>query len=90
LIFYYLLTSGFNKQIEKLQKGASYPAVTDSEVKGIIINFPKSLSTQLSVVSQLNTLSTETKRLESIYEQKLAHLDELRKSLLKKAFSGEL
>lgn len=44
---------------------------------------------QLSIVSQLDTLSTETKRLEAIYLQKLAYLDELRKSLLKKAFNGE-
>ena len=48
------------------------------------------LQTQKSIVSHLNTLSTETKRLESIYQKKLTKLDELRKSLLKKAFNGEL
>ena len=48
------------------------------------------LSKQLSIVSQLDTLSTETKRLETIYKRKLACIDELKKSLLKKAFSGDL
>ena len=29
-----------------MQKGASYPAVTDAEVKSVLISFPKSLKTQ--------------------------------------------
>ncbi len=89
-IFYFLLTYGFNKQMEKLQKGASYPAVTDSEVKNIIIPFPKSLKEQQAIVKKLDALSTETKKLESIYEKKIADLEELKKSVLQKAFSGEL
>ena len=32
----------------------------------------------------------DTQRLESIYKQKLAALDELKKSLLQQAFSGAL
>jgi len=34
--------------------------------------------------------SAETKKLEDIYQQKLADLEELKKSVLKKAFNGEL
>lgn len=90
LVFYFLLTSGFNKQMERLQKGASYPAVTDSEVKGIYIPFPRSLKAQETIVKKLNTLSTETKKLETIYQQKLNDLEELKKSILQKAFRGEL
>ena len=47
-------------------------------------------SQQRSTVSVLNALSTETRRLESIYQQKLAALEELKKSLLHEAFSGRL
>ena len=90
LVFYFILTYGFNKQMEKLQKGASYPAVTDSEVKGIYIPFPKSLKTQQKIVQKLDELSTETKKLETIYQQKLVALDELKKSILNQAFSGQL
>ena len=39
---------------------------------------------------KLDALSEETRRLESIYQQKLAALDELKKSLLHQAFSGEI
>ncbi len=39
---------------------------------------------------RFDELVVEVKRLETIYQQKLAALDELKKSLLHKAFSGEL
>ena len=53
--------------MEKLQKGASYPAVTDNEVKSIIIPYPKSKYEQQTIVANLDALSAETKRLEAIY-----------------------
>ena len=90
LIFYFLLTRDFNKKMEKMQKGASYPAVNDSEVKSIIISYPRSLTEQKSIAAKLDALSAETKKLEAIYQQKLADLEELKKSVLKKAFAGEV
>lgn len=90
LVYYFLLTYSFNKQMEKLQKGASYPAVTDSEVKGIYISFPKSLKEQQTIVQKLDALFTETKKLEAIYQQKINDLEELKKSVLQRAFAGEL
>jgi len=41
-------------------------------------------------VARIEELSAKTQRLEFIYQQKLAALDELKKSLLHQAFSGEL
>lgn len=90
LVFYFLLTKGFNNQMEKLQKGASYPAVTDSEVRNIFILFPKSISEQKLIVAKLDKLSEQTKKLEEIYKKKLDNLEELKKSILKKVFSGDL
>lgn len=54
------------------------------------ISYPKSLTEQKSIVKKLDALSAETKKLETIYKQKTADLEELKKSVLKKAFSGEL
>jgi type I restriction enzyme S subunit len=45
---------------------------------------------QCTAAAGLDVLSTETDRLASIYQQKLAALDDLKKSLLHQAFSGEL
>jgi type I restriction enzyme S subunit len=44
----------------------------------------------ITFVSKLDSLYSETSRLESLYQQKIAALDELKKSILQKAFSGEL
>ena len=49
-----------------------------------------SISEQRAIVSKLNDLDDEAQRLESIYQQKLAALDALKKSLLHQAFSGQL
>ena len=54
------------------------------------ICFPKSLKTQQAIVQKLNNLSAETKKLEAIYKQKILDLEELKKSVLQKAFSGDL
>jgi len=53
-LHYFLLTDEFNGQMEKLQKGASYPAVTDAEVKSILLRYPKSLSEQQRIVCTLD------------------------------------
>lgn len=56
-------------------------------------NFPvpmPPLSEQKQVSKQINELQVQTKKLEQIYTQKLQDLDELKQSLLQKAFNGEL
>ena len=45
---------------------------------------------QRAIAGRLEALSAETKRLEEIYQSKLEALDELKKSVLAKAFDGEL
>ena len=42
------------------------------------------------VIKKINLLSSEIKKLEVIYEQKLRDLEELKKSIMQKAFNGEL
>jgi type I restriction enzyme S subunit len=49
-----------------------------------------SLTEQKTIVKKLDELAQETHRLESIYRQKLTALDNLKKSLLHQAFSGQL
>ena len=49
-----------------------------------------SMNEQKRIAGNLEALAAETQRLTRIYEQKLAALAELKKSLLHQAFSGEL
>ncbi|MBV6475925.1 MAG: hypothetical protein MOGDAGHF_01502 [Rhodocyclaceae bacterium] len=58
-------------------------------IQDLKISLP-TIAKQIEVASWLDALLEETQRLESIYQQKLAALDELRESLLHQAFSGVL
>ncbi len=69
--------------------GSAIPQLTVPMIKEYEVAVP-SLSEQQSIVERLDTLSAETKRLEAIYQQKIVALDELKKTLLQKAFRGEL
>ena len=60
---------------------------------GIIKELPlllPPLERQREIVGSLDSLREETQRLESIYHHKLDALNELKKSILHQAFSGEL
>lgn len=89
-LFFYLLTSTFMDRMKTLQRGASYPAVSDNDVKGSILSIPVSKKIEENNVSIMKELRTNTNDLILQYKQKLTGLDELKKSILQKAFSGEL
>lgn len=48
------------------------------------------LKEQQTIVRQLDALRAETQKLEAVYQQKMDDLEELKKSILQKAFSGGL
>ena len=52
--------------------------------------FPKNLTEQNKYVTQLDQLLEQTNLLQEKYKQKLANLEELKTSILEKAFKGEL
>jgi type I restriction enzyme S subunit len=87
---YLLISSPIQKRIIEKGTGATVQGIKASLLKKIEIYFPKSLPEQKAIVKKLDALSAETKKLETIYKQKLADLEELKKSILKKAFNGEL
>ena len=74
----------------KPSKGATISRLYNSNLTSIKIVFPKSLGEQKKLINEMNILSTETKKLEVIYQQKIKDLEELKKSILQKAFAGEL
>ena len=87
-----ILTSKFYKGqlLFTGEQGATRQAITKAQLEVFKVTFPKLLKAQQTIVKKLNALSTETKKLETIYEQKLSDLEELKKSILQKAFRGEL
>jgi type I restriction enzyme S subunit len=87
-LFYFLLTDEFNGQMEKLQKGASYPAVTDTEVKNIFLRYPKSLSEQQRIVAILDEAFAGIAKAKANAEQNLKNAKELFESHLQGVFEN--
>ena len=63
--------------------------ITRYMLDDVVISFPP-IEKQNEVVQKLNALHLEIKKLEAIYQQKINDLEELKKSVLQKAFAGEL
>jgi len=59
-------------------------------LKELRIGYPVVAKQQVLISERLDSLLEETHRLESLYQQKLTALDDLKKSLLHQAFSGAL
>jgi type I restriction enzyme S subunit len=73
---------------KELDKGTTLPSLVKKDL--ITMSYPKSKEEQKCIVTQLNDLQIETKKLETIYQQKLDNLEEMKKSMLQKAFEGGL
>ena len=87
-IKFWLKSSLFFDQLDR-GNGATVDTLTIQKLQSVELFLPP-IDEQLKIVAQLDSLSEETQRLESLYQRKLAALDELKKSLLHQAFSGQL
>jgi type I restriction enzyme S subunit len=76
-------------KIDDYVSGMAQPKLNQAMLNKIPIPFP-SLEEQQTIVRQLDALRAETQKLEAAYQQKIADLEELKKSILQKAFAGEL
>jgi type I restriction enzyme S subunit len=87
---YILKNPLFLKKAIGMKTGAAIRRIILKNLKQIKISFPSSIKEQQTIVRQLDALRAETQKLEAVYQQKLADLEELKKSILQKAFAGEL
>ena len=90
LYWYFTKTKNYWEQANNLQSGAAQPHFNGAAVKQVVFPFPKSINEQKFLIEKFEDISTETKKLEAIYQQKIQDLEELKKSVLGKAFRGQL
>jgi type I restriction enzyme, S subunit len=69
--------------------GAAQKHFNVTAAKQVAISFPP-VAEQRKIVRKIEEFGLDTQRLESIYQQKLAALEALKKSLLHQAFNGQL
>jgi len=94
LISKYLAYLILSKEVQKIllshSTGATVQHINMKDIRAFKIYNLSNLKEQSSVVQKLDALRAETKKLEAVYQKKIADLEELKKSILQKAFAGEL
>ena len=86
----YLLNSPFTKQhLHDNEVNNARANLSLSFFRSLSIPLPE-LTAQKKVVEKIKIFHLETQKLEALYEKKIKDLDELKKSILQKAFAGEL
>lgn len=78
------------KQIDEKVSGAAQPQLPVNTLNSFSFPVPLSLEEQKIIVDSIRKAELEINRLTNIYQKKLIAIDELKKSILQKAFSGEL
>jgi type I restriction enzyme S subunit len=79
----------FKKQLQAKGKGSAQANINLATFENELFPFP-SLKKQKQIVFELENLSAKIVKLEKIFNKKLAYLEDLKKSILQKAFSGDL
>lgn len=86
LLYLYKVLKSLN--LQKLAKGVK-PGINRNDVYALDVYFP-SLKVQKNLIKKIVALEEQLNKLKDTYEQKLNSLNELKQSLLQKAFRGEL
>ncbi len=89
-IYYQMLTETFQRKVIHASGQATLPIINKSKWSALSVWLPPKVAEQKKIAAKLDALIAETQRLARLYEQKLAALEALKKSLLHQAFSGEL
>jgi type I restriction enzyme S subunit len=85
----FLRSDACKRRLEQIAGGAVMPNLSNSDLSNLSFDLP-SIEIQKAIGDAIDVIAKKTQHLESIYHQKLAALDELKKSLLHRAFNGDL
>ena len=76
--------------LRQFSGGTGVPTLNRNDVHAAFSSVPEPQEEQHRVVAKLDTLRNEVSQLQSLATRKLAALDELKQSLLQRAFTGQL
>ncbi|WMS95980.1 restriction endonuclease subunit S [Pseudoalteromonas sp. HL-AS2] len=89
-LFHLFNTKYFRSKVQETATGLKVRHTSPKKMQVIPIWLPSDLNKQKEIALKLFNLKEESLKLEEIYKAKALQLDELKKSILQKAFSGEL
>lgn len=88
-LFYFFKSNLFKKQLET-GENPMINQITKYMLNDVIVSLPPSIEEQNQIVATLDNLSDMCKVLQDNYNKTLSLCDDLKQSLLRKAFDGEL
>jgi len=88
-LMYLVRSTEFIQHILGVQTGIGVPHISGQQIKDFAYASPP-IADQERIAARLDALSGEIQNLESLCQQKLTALDDLKKSLLHQAFAGAL
>ena len=90
-LYLYFTKSGYYwEQANNLSSGSAQPHFNGAALKKVIFSYPLDSSEQQRLIEIIKGFDNTKKEIISLYLQKLHSLEELKKSILQKAFTGEL
>jgi len=87
-LFRLIGSAAFTRHILGIQTGIGVPHISGQQIKDFPFSKPP-IKEQIRIAKNVDEIAAECTRLETIYQQKLGALDELKKSILQKAFNGK-
>ena len=92
LLYYGMISPTFQNKVksEGRSSQATLPIINKSKWSNLEIILPQNISKQKEIVETLDIMYNHIQSLLPSYEEELKNLEELKKSILRKAFSGEL
>lgn len=87
---YAMKSKSFFDQVINNSSQATLPIINKNKWSNLTVYFPIDSCKQEQIATILDSLLNYTRKLEKVYLDKLLYLEELKKSILQKAFNGEL
>lgn len=78
------------KTLVESGNGVGIRSLNQGSLSSLKIPFPKSLKEQEMIIDKVDSIAEQSQKLKDIYQRKINDLEELKKSILQKAFAGEL
>lgn len=78
------------KTLVESGNGVGIKSLNQGSLSSLKIPFPKSLKEQEMIIDKVESIAEQSQKLKDIYQRKINDLEELKKSILQKAFAGEL
>ena len=89
-LFQIIQSNIFRSQIEQHKSGAAQPQLPIKTLRNFKIPLPNSIEKQKNIVAELSNLHATVLKLKLSFQNKLVKIQELKQSILHKAFTGEL